>query len=70
MEDRHNLNPEHSSKFHRNYKKISINTRKTKFLFRKNWYHPNEIGFDTSFFLNVLSGKKISSRQFLFNEIF
>ena len=28
------------------------------FCFEKNWYHPNEIGFDANFFLKVIMGEK------------
>ena len=28
------------------------------FCFEKNWYHPNEVGFDANFFLKVLMGEK------------
>lgn len=28
------------------------------FCFEKNWYHPREVGFDTSFFLKVIMGQK------------
>ena len=28
------------------------------FCFEKNWYHPNEIGFNVNFFLKVIMGEK------------
>ena len=28
------------------------------FCHEKNWWHPDEVGFDSTYFLNVLSGKK------------
>jgi len=28
------------------------------FYFEKNWYHPRDVGFDTSFFLKVIMGQK------------
>ena len=50
-------------------KKISVNATqivskyrnvkdRLNFCFEKNWYHPNEIGFDANFFLKVIMGEK------------
>ena len=34
------------------------------FCHEKNWWHPDEVGFDSTYFLNVLPGKKIFTWQF------
>ena len=46
MEDRHNLDQEHIQV---NATEIIKKLDRRNFCLEKDWYHPNEIGFDTSF---------------------
>jgi len=47
--------PINATKIISKYKNIKD---RMNFCFEKNWYHPNEIGFDANFFLKVLMGEK------------
>ena len=55
MNNPNNKVPVHATLIVAKYKSLKD---RLNFCFVKNWYHPREVGFDTSFFLKVIMGQK------------